>query len=438
MVLSWRADVRNCSKIHGVAGPRECAKVRDRRSARPRLARAAAASHASIVSDHEIFAITAPGLEHVCAAELRALGIAPALDAVAGGVHWRGGVRSVYRANLESRTASRVVVRAGSFRARTFAELERHASKLDWSRLLRPAAPVTLRVTCRKSKLYHEGAVAERLQNVLAATVGANVTRSTRPADEEDVAGGGQLIIVRFMRDVCTISMDASGTLLHQRGYRQALAKAPLRETLAAAMLLASGWAGDRPLWDPMCGSGTVPIEAALLARRIAPGLAAASQVERAYAFHDWPDFDVGVWRDVVERARSAILPVAAVPIIGSDRDAGAVAASVANAVRAGVEADVRFVRAPLTAVTPPTGPGQLLTNPPYGVRVGERRSLYALYAALGRVASDRLAGWRVGLLVADDGLARATGLDFEELLATRNGGIAVRLLAAHLGGGAG
>ncbi|CAN5730280.1 RNA methyltransferase [soil metagenome] len=399
----------------------------------------------SAATTYEIFAITAPGLEAVCAAELAAAGIATDPHVDDGGVSWTGGARSLYRANLECRTASRVVVRAGTFRARTFAELERHAARIDWPRFVSGGRAITLRVTCRKSKLYHEGAVAERLENVLGAAVGARVERTTADDDADDGAGAGttsplvvpqlvpQLMVVRFMRDVCTISIDSSGTLLHQRGYRQALAKAPVRETIAAAMLLAAGWDGSAPLIDPMCGAGTIPIEAALIARRIAPGLANADRTPRRYSFEQWPHFDASAWGDVVAAARALVLPSSQVPIAGSDRDAGAITAATANAERAGVAEDVQLRRATVTELDPPAHAGHVITNPPYGVRVGDARALLPLYAALGRVARERLDGWSVSLLVASPRLAGAMGLAFEELLSTRNGGIPVQLVRAHI-----
>jgi putative N6-adenine-specific DNA methylase len=376
----------------------------------------------------DLFAVTAPGLESVCAAELRDLGI----DGVPvdGGVTWRGDAVSVFRANLESRTASRVVCRAGSFRARTFPELERHAGRLDWARILPRGRFVNLRVTCRKSRLYHEGAVAERIAGVLPAGIVAGAAGVAAGGDPEGGADG-QLVIVRFFRDVCTVSVDTSGALLHQRGYRRALAKAPLRETVAAALLLAAGWRGDTPLLDPMCGSGTIAIEAALLARRIPPGMASPGFVPRPFAFQAWPGFDAGAWTAVVEAARGRALPAAPAVIRGSDRDAGAIAAARSNAERAGVAGDLELERRPLSAVAAPAGVGHLLTNPPYGVRVGDRRALRALYTALGELAAARLGGWTVAFLSADPGLDAATGLALEELLATRNGGIPVRLVVA-------
>jgi putative N6-adenine-specific DNA methylase len=380
----------------------------------------------------DLYAVTAPGLEAVCQAELSALGIAGKVED--SGVAWRGGVTQLYRSNLESRTASRILARAGQFRARTFAELERHGTRLEWSRFLGAGATASLRVTCRKSRLYHEGAVAERLTRVLSE-VGVTVV-DVKAGGGDDEAGAAQLLVVRLFRDVCTVSVDASGELLHQRGYRQALARAPLRETIAAAMLLRSGWSGEQPLVDPMCGSGTIPIEAALIARRIPPGLASTGHRPRAYAFEQWPGFEAALWTGIVDAARARIRPATGAVIVAADRHGGAITATAANAERAGVAADLTLLRQPLSSLVPPAGVGHLVTNPPYGVRVGEKRELGALYAALGAIARDRLPGWQVSLLSADDRLAAATALPLQELLTTRNGGIAVRLLSVVLPAG--
>ena len=199
------------------------------------------------------FAIAAPGLEPVVAAELERLGIRGSVEA--GGVAWSGPMESVARANLWLRSASRVIVRVAEFRARTFWELERHARKLPWEQFIAPRAEVRFRVTSRKSRLYHTDAVAQRLAEAAvsraSASAGASTTEPERTAGTEDDEdgydeglGSGQLFVVRVVRDVCTVSADTSGALLHRRGYRQAVAKAPLRETIAAAMLIGSGWPG--------------------------------------------------------------------------------------------------------------------------------------------------------------------------------------------------
>lgn len=379
-----------------------------------------------------LFAVTAPGVEPLALAELGAMGIGAAAEP--GGVAWTGGADDLYAANLRLRTASRVTVLAAAFRARTFFELERHARKVPWERWVPRGGAVRLRVTSKKSKLYHEGAVAQRILEAIEHRVGP-LASSGVAADEEggEEAGDAQLFVVRFVRDECTIRADASGALLHLRGYRRALAKAPLRETLAAAMLLGSGWEGDTPLVDPMCGSGTIPIEAALLARRIPPGLANPAREPRRYAFTAWPELDSARWAAAVDRAREEIRPSAAIPILGSDRDAGAVDAALANAARAGVAEDVAFSVRPVSAIEPPPGPGLVVVNPPYGVRVGERDPLRNLYAALGRTLRARCPGWTLALLSPDRGLEAQTGIPLDEVLRTGNGGIPVRLVAGRV-----
>lgn len=382
-----------------------------------------------------LFAVTAPGLEPLAAAELAALGIRGVAEA--GGVAWSGTLSDLHSANLHLRTASRVLVRVGEFRARAFYELEKRARRLPWERFVAQGREVELRVTCRKSKLYHQGAVAQRVLEAIEHRAGTVRMAAGVAEDEEDerAGAGAQLFVVRFVHDRCTISVDTSGPLLHLRGYRQAVAKAPLRETLASALLVASGWDGSAPLVDPMCGSGTIAIEAALMARRIAPGLASATYEPRGYAFEQWPGADAAAWRATVERAREEILPAAPGAILGSDRDAGAIEAARSNAERAGVADDVALEVRPLSAIDPPSGRGWLVTNPPYGVRVGEADALRNLYAALGRVARDRLPHWTVALLSANPDLERHVGLRFAETLRTRNGGIPVRVVVAEVGG---
>ena len=385
----------------------------------------------------EAFAVTAPGLESICAQELAALGRGIRTKPETGGVAWRGSLDSVMRANLWLRTASRVVVRVAEFKARAFYELEISARRIAWERFVTPASTVRFRVTCRKSKLYHSGAVAQRLADAITRRVpGVRTEIATSiegdageesPAAEKSKAGAttaaGQLFIVRLLHDVCTVSADTSGALLHLRGYRQQLAKAPLRETIAAAMLLGADWPATAPLADPMCGSGTIAIEGARLARRIAPGR------DRGFAFQDWPEFDVGAWRSLVDEARGAELARVPAPIMAADRDRGAIDAAMANAERAGVVNDITFAVAPISALESRDRGGWVVSNPPYGVRVGERDRLRNLYAQLGNVVRAKLPGWTLALLVADRQLEAQIGLDLRERFATRNGGIPVRLV---------
>lgn len=390
------------------------------------------------------FAIAAPGLEPLVARELGALPVRGVREVV-GGVEFTADAAGLAAAQLRLRTASRVLVRLASFKATAFHELERSARHVPWASVLPPDAPFALRVTCRKSRLYHSDAVAERVAAAIVRSVaGARpAERSTGAPESDDLedadamdgtidavgvdvgdaapARTPQLFVVRFDRDRCTISADASGELLHRRGYRQAVARAPMRETLAAALVMASGWDPATPLLDPFCGSGTIPIEAALIARRIAPGL------ERAFAAERWPSTASGVWAAARAAAAAEVLPSAPAPILGSDRDAGAIEAAKANAERAGVAGDVTFTCAALMHAEPPAERGTLVSNPPYGVRVGDAADLGRLYAALGDLVRARFPKWDVTLVVADRVELARTRLAFAESLSTRNGGLSVQ-----------
>ena len=377
----------------------------------------------------QIFASTAPGLESIAAGELKTLGVKGKQEI--GGVAFAGDLERIYETNLWLRTASRILVRLGRFHASTFYELERRAKKLPWGEFLSGSGAVRVRVTCRKSKLYHSDAVAERVLSAIAGTVSGSIKSEAAEDDDEaaEAEAESQLFVVRIVNDECEISVDSSGDLLHRRGYRKEVAKAPLRETIAAAMVLASGWKRGDPLLDPMCGSGTIPIEAALLARKIAPGL------KRDFQFMKWPGFDRDCWTRVVENARAAEITLSG-ELLGSDRDAGAVQAAEHNADRAGVADSVRFfqeaVSGSMEGIDPAVGgTGWVLTNPPYGVRVGESGDLRNLYAKLGSTLGEK-AGWRLGVLTADLDLVRQTKLPLRARFSTSNGGIPVTFLASE------
>lgn len=370
----------------------------------------------------EAFAITAPGLSRIAARELAEIGIAVA-GVEPAGVTFNGGLREVYTANLRARTVSRVIVRLGRFQARTFAELERRAAKIPWSRFIASGRAFELRVTSRKSRLYHSDAVAERIER--AVRQGAGGEPSASDASEEREGERAQLIVVRLERDECTINMDSSGALLHMRGYRRATAKAPMRETIAAAMLLACEWRADEPLFDPFCGSGTIPIEGAMLARRIPPGL------DRVFAFQQWPWIEAGVWSRMRRDAEAEILDELPAPIIGADRDQGAIRVATENAARAGVEGQLEFVVSAVSEAGVEAGPGWVITNPPYGVRVGTSRELRNLYARFGSVMRDRFSGWKLAFLSADHALEAQLRMELEVLFRTTNGGIPVRCMTS-------
>lgn len=369
----------------------------------------------------KLFAMTAPGIEGILATELRRIGVRVG-GSVAGGVAFGGNTADLQRVNLWSRVANRIVVRVDEFHASSFHELERRAKKVEWGRYLSQGDGVRFRITCRKSRLYHSDAVAQRLATAAERAVGATMVAPSSDGDEEETEPG-QLFIVRIADDICTISVDSSGELLHRRGYRQAVAKAPLRETLAAAMLLGSEWDRVSPVVDPMCGSGTIAIEGAMMSRGLAPG------VGRKFAFESWPDHDGASWSRLLDHARAEALPHAAGPIIASDRDAGAVAATIANAERAGVARDIEVSERPLSAVEFPSTPGWIVSNPPYGLRVGESGPLRNLYSQIGKILRERARGYLLALLSADRALEAQLRLELREVFRTTNGGIPVRLV---------
>lgn len=365
-------------------------------------------------------AVAAPGLEPWLTRELVTLGI-DAREEPGGGASFDATLDEIYRANLWSRLASRIIVRVADFRVRALGELSRRAGTIPWDAWLAPGARVRVRASARKSRLYHTGAIAERVLEGIAARVSvqaANARSAAPPADEEDDDGAQPLLIVRIAHDVCTISLDSSGALLHRRGYRQAVAKAPLRETLAAAMLAAAGWRPTEPLADPFCGAGTIPIEAAMISRDMAPG------INRGFAFEHWPRHDAARWRAVRAEAHERVRPRTGAPMFASDRDEGAVAAARDNALRAGVHEDVQIVQAPLSGAPLGNADTWIVTNPPYGVRVGEAGRLRDLYAALGRVVRE--GGHPLVMLSADGALERQLRLPLETVLSTKNGGIDV------------
>jgi putative N6-adenine-specific DNA methylase len=273
-------------------------------------------------------------------------------------------------------------------------------SRIDWSAWLPEGGVTVTASTDGKSKLYHTGAIAERV---------------TEQIHRQE---GPQQVLVRITRDVATVSIDASGLALHKRGYRGAAGKAPVRETLAAALLVAGEWDVKRPLVDPFCGSGTVLIEAAMKARRMAPGR------HRSFQFMEWPSFDPAGWDRLVKGSDSDVLERCPA-IVGSDRDDGAVAASLANAAAAGVADAITVERRSASELVLPSGAGWIVTNPPYGARVGGP-DVRDLYDRFGAVLRERAGGWHVALLASRDTPVARLHLPLVPVLETSNGGISV------------
>lgn len=358
----------------------------------------------------DAFVVCLPGLEPFALAEAQRLGIHPARS-VRGGVECTATWPQVWALNVRSRVATRVLVRVRRFKADGFHSLEMGLKAVPWDSWLPAGLGVQVSVTTDAgSKLYHSGAVEERVREVVG-----------RPE-------GDQRVFVRILDDLVTVSLDTSGDSLHRRGYRGAAGKAPLRETLAAGLVLASGWDARSPLIDPFCGSGTIAIEAAMIARRMSPGR------HRSFTFQTWQAFDAGAFERVLRGADGDVVAKCP-PIVASDRDEGAVAAAVDNAAAAGVGDAIEVAVRSVSDLAVPAGrPGWIVCNPPYGVRVGGAGAgsdLRNLYARFGDVVRQRAGGWRVALLAPADVPVGQARLPFESVLETSNGGLPVAVRVA-------
>jgi putative N6-adenine-specific DNA methylase len=354
------------------------------------------------MSSEECFAATTPGLEPALLEEVRALG----WDALAepGGVTLRGGAGLHLEANLRLRCANRVLLRVGEVDA---ADLPGGLRKLDLARFWNGRGPIAVSASVHQSRLRADQVEAALLEAISAQR-----------------GEGGPELFVRCAGARCTVSVDTSGELLYRRGYRQEVSRAPLRETIAASLLRLAGYDGTVPLWDPMCGSGTLLIEGALIARNRAPGLA------RGFAFEKFPSFDAAAFAQLKTRLASEERAVPA-PIVGGDLNAGSLGTARRNARRAGVLESISLEREDATSPERPVPatPGVLISNLPYGIRVGERAELESLYRAFGRTLRERFHGWRVALLVAQGPLMSALDLPIEKRHMIDNGGIRCELL---------
>ena len=356
----------------------------------------------------EIFFSAPPGLEPYLADEARALGFSD-LATVPGGVTCQGGWPDVWRANLCLRGAGRVLARIGSFPVFHIAQLDKRARKFDWASVLRPDVPVRVEVTSRKSKVYHEKAAKQRIENAIKDTIGAPIA-----------ADAPVTLMTRIEDNFLTFSVDTSGELLHKRGFKEAVNKAPMRETLAALFLRAAGYDGSEPVFDPMCGSGTFLIEAGQIAAGMVPGS------KRSFAFEQLTSFDATTWAAM----RPETTSMTEHQLYGYDRDQGAVQMTTKNAKSAGLAENCTFACQPISALKRPEGPpGLVIVNPPYGARIGNRKQLFGLYASLGTAMKTEMRGWRLAMITSDGGLAKATGLTFKSISPPiPHGGLQVKL----------
>lgn len=369
------------------------------------------------------FATVARSLESIAAAEIESLG-AKEVRPDFTGVHFIGDKATLYRVNLWARTIFRVLVPLREFYCPNSNILYQEVQKIFWGEYLQSHQTLAVNCTGSNQKLNHTHYTALQVKNAIVDQQRRESgQRSTIDAKNPDV-----LVNVHIQQDRCILSLDSSGASLHRRGYRQAMGSAPLKETLAAALLDMAQWDASLPFLDPLCGSGTLPLEAGLKALNIAPGL-----FRQKFGFESFPDFDRQLWHMMLTEAKNSRIHELKAPIWGSDRDADVLTQAHSNAVRCGIEHQIQFTQTELASVEAPADSGMIICNPPYGERLGEAQELGALYKTLGDIFKQRFKGWTAFILTGNKELAKKVGLKASRRIPVYNGAIPCTLLKYEL-----
>ncbi len=358
------------------------------------------------------------GLEAALAEELGAIG-ARRLQVLGGGVAWEGDWAACYRANLESRIATRVLWKVAEGRYRAEVDIYKLAYAVTWAKWFTPDDSIRIQVTAQKSPLKSLEFITLRVKDAVCDHF--RTVAGRRP--DVDTAQPVVRIHVFLSADRATLYVDTSGEPLYKRGYKPAAVEAPLKENLAAGILRLSGWQPDEVLLDPMCGSGTFLLEAAQIALDIAPGLG------RRFAFENLRHFDRKSWASLRSAAEQRRQPPRPLAIHGSDIVGEWLRRSRINLDAAGLADCVQLERADLLERLPPAPAGVMVANPPYGVRLAEADELAAFYPLLGDALKQRWGGWRCYFLSADPALAKLIGLKASKRTPLFNGGLECRLL---------
>lgn len=377
---------------------------------------------ASISASHQLFATVPLGAEELAAAELNSLG-ASDVTVTRGGVSFIGTTDILYTALLQLRTVSRVLLKLVSFPASTPQELYDGVRTIKWQDMLTPSMTIAVDCTLRDSSITHSHFAALKTKDAIVDSVrdqaGSRPTVDTKSPDVR--------INLHLAKNQATISLDASGEPLDRRGWRLDRNAAPLRETLAAAIMMHTGWNGSVPLIDPMCGSGTMLLEGVSMALGLPTGSG------RDFGVMRWRDFDRALWGRLTNEARLKSRDSLDSPVLGFDRDPKAVIACRENARRAALSYSVSFDRRSFEDTEPCGHEGVVVMNPPYGVRMGDRKELEQLYRKIGEVFKRRFAGWTAYLLAGDLELARLVGLKPSRRYVLFNGPLECRLLKYEL-----
>ena len=369
------------------------------------------------------FATVAKGLEEIAAQELTKLG-AENVQPDFAGVHFTGDRRLMYQVNLSARTIFRVLMPIAKFRCVDRQMLYEQISKIDWSEYLTPENTLAVHSTGGNDKLNHTHFTALQVKDAITAQQSAKYKyRSHIDTENPDI-----IVNTHIHHDQCIVSLDSTGNSLHRRGYRLDVGAAPLRETLAAAILQMAEYDGNITLFDPMCGSGTLPLEASWLALQIPPAIKREN-----FTFMQWLDFQPAVWEEVLTATKKQILPDLKYPIIGSDYDRSVLKEANHNAKLAGVEHHVEFIQQDFADIEPPSDQGLLICNPPYGARLGDLQELKEFYQLMGDVFKQRFKGWTAYVLTGNRQLMKSVGLRTARRIHVYNGSIECTLMKYEL-----
>lgn len=391
----------------------------------------------------EFFATTAKGMEELLARELSSIFTAgselfPELkDAKVGkpglaGVPFSGPIVAAYRACLWSRIANRILLPIHSFHCPTPEKLYGGVKSIRWGDHLTPRDTIAVDFQCTHSQITHSQFGAQKTKDAICDQLRS--VAGERPS--VDLLSPDIRINVYLKNDEASISIDLSGSSLHARGYRDDQQAAPLKENLAAAILMLSGWeeilAEGGALVDPMCGSGTIPLEAAMMATKTAPGY-----FRKRWGFDAWKKHDSIVWNKLRQEAESLrVLDPKKLPkIIGFDQDPAAIRSALNNLDASGFKGLVHFEKRELDLSEPPAGveKGLFIVNPPYGERLGEEDELVPVYRRIGDAMKKRFKGWKGGVLTGSQPLSKEVGLRAERRHVLFNGAIECRLLTYDL-----
>ncbi len=371
----------------------------------------------------KFFATAAKGLEETLEGEFKGLGITNA-TATSGGVNFSGSRADGYRACLWLRTANRVLEPIATFPCPSTEALYEGVYALNWEDRLTAKMTLAVDANIRDSELTHSRFVALKTKDAIVDKIRDRC--GERP--NVDPKNPDLKINLHLARNVCTVSLDLAGTGLHRRGYRRDPTIAPLKETLAAGLVQMTGWDKKSYFVDPMCGSGSLPLEAALIAGRKAPGLLAPD-----FGFQRWLDFDATIWQQLIQEAEELGRDIPSNLIFGSDRDKRAVDLARRNADSCGIGASVRWSYNDFAKLDPPGDSGTLICNPPYGERLGEVAELEAFYGKIGDTLKQRWKGWTAWVFTGNLELAKRVGLKPSRRIVLFNGPIECRLLKYEL-----